>query len=90
MHHLGKVAAGVTWPIGSNPIVSAKLENILKKYRDILVAKGSALAEALEIKDDKERSKAAKKVYDETSERYNKLYPAEDRAWFERKHHETN
>lgn len=58
------------------------LERNLRKYRDIFVAKSSALAEALEIKDDKERSKAAKKVYDETTARYNQLYSPADREWF--------
>ena len=52
----------------------------MRRFKDVLVAKGSALAEALE-KGDK---KLAEKVYAETMERYKQLYPAEDRAWFSR------
>lgn len=56
----------------------------MKKYRDIYVAKGSALYEALDIPNEKERSIAAKKIYDETTKRYKELYSEEDRAWFAR------
>lgn len=55
----------------------------MKLYRGVFVGKASQLDEALSIKDDKERSKAAKKVFDDTSERYKKIYPEEDRKWFE-------
>ncbi len=48
------------------------------RFKDVWVVKGSDLAEALE-RDDK---KAAEKVYAETTERYKKLYPEEDRKWF--------
>ncbi|CAN5283713.1 hypothetical protein BH11PSE11_BH11PSE11_07690 [soil metagenome] len=51
----------------------------MQRFKDVLVAKGSELAEAL-AKDDR---KLAEKVYAETSERYKRLYPAEDRKWFE-------
>lgn len=54
----------------------------MKKYRDTYAAKGSGLYAALEIPNDKERSVAAKKIYDETTEKYNKTYSAEDREWF--------
>lgn len=47
------------------------------------MGKASQLEEALAIKDDKERSKAAKKVFDETASRYERLYSLEDRKWFE-------
>jgi hypothetical protein len=48
-------------------------------YKDVWVGKGSALAKALE-----ESPAAAKKVYDETTTRFDALYPgaAADRAWF--------
>lgn len=55
----------------------------MKLYKGVLVGKASQLDEALSIKDDKERSKAAKKVFGETTERYAKLYSKEDREWFE-------
>lgn len=58
----------------------------MKKYRDIFVAKGSNLWESLEIKDDKERSVASKKIYDAINDNYNKLYSAEDREWFRKMH----
>ena len=54
----------------------------MKYYKGFPVAKGSALYEALDIKDDKERSKAAKKIFDETTDRYKKLYPQSDIEWF--------
>lgn len=54
----------------------------MKKYRDIYVAKGSQLYAALEIPNEKERSVAAKKIYDETTKRYEQMYSKEDREWF--------
>lgn len=54
----------------------------MKKYRDIYVDKSSTLYEALNISNEKERSVAAKKIYDETTEKYKKTYSAEDREWF--------
>lgn len=54
----------------------------MKKYRDIYVDKSSTLYEALNISNEKERSVVAKKIYDETTEKYKKIYSAEDREWF--------
>ena len=50
----------------------------MQRYKDVLVAKGSDLADVLATKD----RKAAEKVYDATTERYKKLYPEADRTWF--------
>lgn len=48
-------------------------------YKDTLAAKGSQLAAAIE-----ESPAAAKKVYENTTARFDALYPAAaaDRAWF--------
>lgn len=48
------------------------------KYKDVLVAKGSALYDALNSKD----KKLAEKVYKATTENYKKLHSSEDRDWF--------
>lgn len=50
----------------------------MKVYKGVLVAKGSELSEAM---DDKDPEKA-KKVYEATTERFNKMYSEEDRRWF--------
>jgi hypothetical protein len=50
----------------------------MQRYKDVLVAKGSDLADALASGN----RKSAEKVYSETAERYKKLYPEADRAWF--------
>lgn len=63
---------------GSIPSVLTKFKAVMIKYKDILVAKGSALYDAIHSKD----SKAAEKIYKETTDRYCKLHSAEDRAWF--------
>jgi hypothetical protein len=55
----------------------------MKQYKWVLVGKGSQLEAALATKGDKERSKAAKTVFANTTERYNKMYSKEDREWFE-------
>lgn len=55
----------------------------MKQYKGVLVGKGSQLEESLSTKGDKERSKAAKTVFANTTERYNKIYSEEDRKWFE-------
>lgn len=56
----------------------------MKRYKDTFVGKNSALASALE-KSDAE----AKKVYDETTANFNKLYSKEDREYFMNKHREN-
>jgi hypothetical protein len=50
----------------------------MQRFKDVLVAKGSDLADALEKGD----RKAAEAVYAATTERYRKLYPEADRQWF--------
>lgn len=52
-------------------------------YKDVMVGKGSALATALSITDPVARSKEAKKVFNETTSRYEQQYSKEDRAWFQ-------
>ncbi len=56
--------------------------NGMKKYKGIFVAKGSALHDALEKSDD-ESVKLAKKIFDDTTENYKKMYSSEDRSWLE-------
>lgn len=51
----------------------------LRTYKGIVVGKGSALAEALEVKD---KGKAAEKVFKDTTDRFYKTYPSEDCKWF--------
>ncbi|MDR9847089.1 hypothetical protein [Herbaspirillum huttiense] len=50
-----------------------------QRYKDTIAGKGSALAAAIE-----ESPTAAKKVYEETTARFDALYPGakEDRLWF--------
>lgn len=55
----------------------------MRAYKGTYVGKGSALAEAIE-KGDAE----AKKVYDETTQRFDAMYSQEDRTWFYTKHKE--
>lgn len=50
------------------------------RFKDVMVAKNSDLADALQSGD----RKAAEKVYAETTLRYKQLYPAADREWFEK------
>lgn len=51
----------------------------MRRFKDTMVGKGSALSEALDSKD----KKLAEKVYAETSDRYKTQVPnPEDRAWF--------
>lgn len=50
----------------------------MRLYKDTFVAKGSALAQALDAKDDK----LAKRVYDDTTASYEATYPKADRDWF--------
>ncbi len=50
----------------------------MQRFKDVLVAKGSDLADALAAGD----KKVAEKVYNETTERYKRLYPEADREWF--------
>jgi hypothetical protein len=49
----------------------------MRKFKDTLVGKGSALFEALKVS-----PKAAEKVYKETNARYCSMYSKEDREWF--------
>lgn len=51
------------------------------RYKDVLVAKGSALYEAMMLKD----VSKAEAVYKETTIRYKQMHSAEDRAWFAEK-----
>lgn len=50
-----------------------------QRYKDTIVGKGPALAAAIE-----ESPAAAKKVYEETTERFDAMYPEakRDRLWF--------
>lgn len=48
-------------------------------YKDTFAAKGSQLHEALANKD----VKAAKAIHEDTTRRFDALYPAGDRQWFE-------
>jgi hypothetical protein len=50
-------------------------------YKNTVAARGSQLAQAID-----DSPAAAKKVYDETTARFDALYPGakEDRIWFER------
>lgn len=50
----------------------------MRRYKDTFVAKGSALLEAMEMKDGK---KLAEKIYKETTARAKALY-GEDYDWF--------
>lgn len=62
----------------------------MQLYKGIFVAKGSALAEALE-KDQKnpDNAKATKKIFEETTSNFQKLYGKnEDWKWFMTKHNE--
>ena len=52
----------------------------MQRFKDVLVAKGSNLADAL-VRGDR---KVAVKFYAETSERYRRLYPEDDRKWFQK------
>lgn len=57
------------------------------RYKEIMVAKGSDLWEALHLKsttpqDASARKKQIEKVYKNTSDNYKKMYSEEDRAWF--------
>jgi len=52
----------------------------LRKYKDTLVGKGSALEAAL-AKGESE----ARKVYSETTANYEKMYSADSRKWFAEK-----
>ena len=54
------------------------MRNIITAYKRTLVGKGSQLAEALQVS-----PAAAKKVYEDTTARFDALYPAGDRQWFE-------
>ncbi len=59
----------------------------MKRYKDTMVAPGSQLWELMHKKcanseEAKANKKAMEKLYDETTEAYNKLYPAADREWF--------
>lgn len=56
----------------------------MRRYKDTFVGKGSALATALE-----KGEKDAKKVYDETTAAFVKLYGVDDAAWFVSKHKEN-
>ncbi len=51
------------------------------KYKDTFVAKGSALFEAMQLKDIKERKKACYKIYKQTTENAKKIF-GEDYGWF--------
>lgn len=50
----------------------------MRKYKDTLVGKASALNTALQNNNKKE----AEKVYKETSARYAAMFSKEDRDWF--------
>lgn len=50
----------------------------MKRFKDTLVASGSALGTLLE----NGKKKEAEKLYEETTKNYEKLYPEEDRKWF--------
>lgn len=50
----------------------------MTRYKDTHVGKSSALAAALDKGDQAE----AKKVYDETTQRYKAMFSEEDRVWF--------
>jgi hypothetical protein len=52
----------------------------MQLYKDVLVAKTSELAEALAKSD----RALAERVYAATTERYKKLYPENDRKWFQK------
>jgi len=52
----------------------------MQRYKDVLVAKTSELAEALARSDHLQ----AERVYAATTERYKKLYPEDDRKWFQK------
>jgi hypothetical protein len=52
----------------------------MERYKDVLVAKTSELAEALAKSD----RALAERVYAATTERYKKLYPENDRKWFQK------
>ena len=63
------------------PVVTPKLfitEYMMQRYKDTLVAKGSALYNALQNKD----AKLAEAVYKETTANYAKMHSKEDREWF--------
>jgi len=60
----------------------------MKRFKDTLVAKGSALYEALE-KSGPEAKKAAEKIYAKTNSEYKARYSEEDRAWFAMKSRES-
>jgi len=57
------------------------MNSVMRRYRDTLVSKGSALWNALESKDE-DAPKIAKKIYDETTNEFIKLYGKEDATWF--------
>lgn len=52
----------------------------MQRYKDVLGAKTSELADALAKSD----HKAAEQVYAATTDRYKKLYPEDDRKWFQK------
>jgi hypothetical protein len=57
------------------------------RYKEIMVAKGSDLWEALHMKsgtpqDASDRKKQVEKVYKETSDNYKRMFSQEDRDWF--------
>lgn len=54
----------------------------MKKFKDTFVAKGSALYEATQINDPKERKKLCEKIYKTTKDNAVKCFGQEDYDWF--------
>lgn len=55
------------------------MRNVLTTYRGVVVGKGSQLAQALADND----KRAAARIFDETTARFDAIYPKGDRQWFE-------